>query len=344
MSTINDNINSIRNSLKDIRTVVNSKGAGIEEGDALNTWDEKIDNMPDVHVSGQNALNYSNLYYIRVVDKLTIPSHDENEAGYATTLSFRGEWQVLAKKIIIPRYYTSVSMTSYTQQDYYRGAEEVRIETEGPVYNINTMLANAALEKIDIPESTSVSNADFAGINATYQYGGFKKLTINMPKVTTLGLTSSSSTPTVAREVEYNANSVTTLSINSLSYTKPFYGCYGILNFPKVTTITNSVSNPIYGTVDATHIQKWILPALTSFTSSASSYYPWYSPNGGKVELWIGSDLATFTMSNSTVKSNFITAVTSGIIEFHIPSGDTTTKTTLNTFGIEDEYIHFDNA
>lgn len=334
MSDLNNNINSIRNSLKDIRTAVNSKGANIQEGDDLNTWDEKIGAMPDVHVYGPD--HSVNLFpsYIRLVDKLTVPIEDPDGNGYPVAIAPSQTLLASASEIVIPEHFTSCNFTNSAM--YYNKYAMNKVRYEGAsVSNLRYLLLNPQLEEIDLPNATTVGGLYYVGDASAAAVTPYRKVTINIDNYTGSIFQGSGASYNVEREIEINAPKVETISSLGSSTGSAFYGTYGKINLPGLKTLICG-SQLIYGT-GTNKTQRWDLSSLTSFTTSTSSNYPWYSPNGGHVDLYIGKDLATFTISNATTLTNFKTAITNGIVTIHIPSGDSTTKDTLDTAGIEYE-------
>lgn len=341
MSTINDNINSIRNSLKDIRTAVNSKGANIQEGDDLNTWDDKINAMPDVHVAS-GAYVYNNAYYplsMRVVDKFTMPTEDDEGHAYPTELSPYGmssAWGTLcpillsiAKEVTIPSYYTPFLLNgSWLNNEFGRAMMVEKLIMEG---DTNYMVHSNAYY---------VPGIGYQGINKRFKEAtwsnltrlcgfycyvnsdeaqNYPKLTLNFPKVTLMQAAASSAgfygdtTNGRYREIDFNFPELESIVLiaNGMNM---FSGSIGTINMPKLKSITGNYTWFKSSTTNKSYTM--LCPALETMTNTSFG-----STGNGGIKLYIGPNL-----------SNAVAAI--GNAEIHIPAGDSTTKMTLDTLGV----------
>lgn len=331
MSALQDNINSIRNSLKDIRTKLNSKGAGIVEGDDLNTWDDKINDMPNVTGSGIGAGSPLSLRWVCAVDKMTLPIQDQDGNSFSTSLTIgQGSSPMnalllsIAEELTVPSHYNSVSgfINSYSSEETPLKKLVVKGQTLTYISSLLQLknLTNIIFEG-DQAEITSYSMADRSG---------YPKRTLSMPNATKFYIQAGSSN-SYYYLMDINAPKVTKLTSGGQQIPNSCYffsDIAGTIKLDSLKDLTGGQSSSSwFVTVSgASNTQIWELPSLETYRGLTA----WKWENGrGTTKVYIGKNLSTFSPMDA---SNTTQWVVDGHLEFHIPVGDSTTKTTLDTF------------
>lgn len=341
MGRLQDNINSLRNSLKDIRTSLNSKGAGIVEGDDLDTWDNKINSMPNVQTS---VGSYGSSYiptWLRVVDKYEVPTIDNNGNAlnpyfldYTTTtynVYLASQMFGIAKEFTIPEYFSRQLLGNNVQFQNVDNANLEVLNHNGSVSIINPsgntwhkpeFIYFGKIKRfrvLNLNKITTIEGLTFT-INSN-EAQEYPKITINCKKVTSITTNSTGSrnllgdaTSGYYREIDWNFPELLTITMGSSSYNSLFANSTGIINMPKLKSITGNANWYKHNTADKYYTMK--CPVLETMSNT---YFG--SQGAGGIKLYIGPNL-----------SSAVAAI--GNAEIHIPDGDSTTKTTLDGLGI----------
>lgn len=338
MGRLQDNINSLRNSLKEIRTALNSRGAGIAEGDDLNTWDNKINNMPDVHTGVGSATNSYFPLYLKVVDKFEMPTKDneghslypyifdnDNATQYQNGLAY--QLLGIAKTVTIPTYFTRQCMRSGWVPEEVIGATVEVFNYNGVVAshnysgnayqypNFNRMGAIKNFRQLNINELETIDGLYFSILNNTSQNYG--KITVNCKKVKTMTNASNRSLGSDTadgncREIDWNFPEL--LSITLGYQNNLFASSTGVINMPKLESIVGNYNWYKSNTTGKFYTMK--CPSLRTMSNTNFG-----TQGNGGIKLYIGPNL-----------SSAVAAI--GNAEIHIPDGDSTTKTTLDGLGV----------
>lgn len=338
MGRLQDNINSLRNSLKEIRTALNSRGAGIVEGDNLDTWDNKINNMPDVHTGVGSATNNYYPLYLKVVDKFEMPTQDnEGHSLYPYIFDNQGATQYqnglasqllgIAKTVTIPSYFTRQCMRANWMPNEVIGATVEVFNHNGVVASHNysgnswqhpsftSMGAIKNLRQLNINKLETIDGFYFGIQNDTSQDYG--KITINCKKVKTMTSNSGRSlggdtTNGYCREIDWNFPEL--LSITLWYQNSLFANSTGVINMPKLESIVGN-----YNWNKSNTTGKFYTIKCPSLRTMSNTYFG--TQGNGGIKLYIGPNL-----------SSAVAAI--GNAEIHIPAGDSTTKTTLDGLGV----------
>lgn len=243
-----------------------------------------------------------------------------------------------AKKLIIPDHYTTwgekyQGPEGITSVDNDYACEEIQWNGEAQWggmpstgYYIGCL---GKLRILNMPDVTDTSGNTFP----LFVRGGSETepIILNIPKVKkitrcVLGQTANAGTTGIP--VECHFDSLISLSSTAVITYEGFgESTTGTIYFPVLTTLNNHINNVNYPLT-------LYMPSITSMGSGTTSGHLFRAVSNS-LNLYIGPNLATMNHADANSVAEKIKAgITAGYITVHIPAGESTTKTLLDSYGI----------
>lgn len=315
LDTVLDNERAIKGHLADIRDAAVDKGAVIPEGTDLALWASRIEAIPVDLIHWEQTNNQ--VSNIRTRNVVTIPEA-VNGIPMGTTLTFYTNdgvvrsLQSAARVVIIPEYYQAVNVEPnafISGYPLYINIEEIQYNGVGSFVWGRTM-NYGKLWRFTAENMTAEYTGHIGGRFADY-------IEINVPKAT--GCRMHGGTAENVVQAFWNVAGATQLGVGGY---QPDCGInwYGNVNAPLCATVDGlCVPNK------AGEKTVYTLPSLRTI----NQWTCWnHAGAAGSIEFYIGKELDT--INNTAV--GVLTSATN--ITIHIPAGDSTTKTTLDTYDI----------
>lgn len=324
---VNRKLEALGNSVTAIGNAADEKGATIDvETTPLDEWADAIRAIPVPTPVWEANASTNQLKNMHFQSSLTYPTQASDGTPLSTTFYPSADAARIGVQyfdtVIIPEYFTQVdviipSLSNYTPYAvkyleihatgsvnweytrYWENLQKIYCATRGTFY-LDIRPKNKLLTElggavvIDIPNATSI----YGPLWGREGSGEVDRFVINAPNVTIFPETTSSNV----------------------------FGRYwcGDNTFPKLKDIAGLTSNPNYtGYTNTIRVPK-LTKLSRYFMKNAVS-------GGGKLVLYVGPNL---TSIHSDPLGRIPTQIANGILEIHIPAGDSPTKTYLDTNGI----------
>lgn len=304
----------IKSNLKDIKDAVVEKGAVIPEGTDLNQWADRIRAIPVDLVEW--TISDDGVGQLRARDTITIPQAIEG-TPLSTTLKISGDalrtLVASCRRLVIPEYFQTVQNPQGFISGFpgYIALEEIEYGGTGAL-NWDYLYNYPNIWRVSAPNMTAAYNLHVGGRNA-------ERIVVDIPNAISATLLAGTGENPIP--CEWNVQSATTLGSGGYQPPVGRYW-YGTVEAPRCTTI-NGINQPDTGAT------VYKLPALTTL----GDWSFWYTAGTGTIDIYIGPSLTTIGTSNY---NNPTTQLINHADKFrvHIPAGDSTTKTTLDSAGI----------
>lgn len=324
---VNRKLEALGNSVTAIGVAADEKGADIDvETTPLDEWADAIRAIPvptPVWEANPDTNQLTKMYF---KTSLTYPTEASDGTPLSTTFNPSVDAQRIGlqffETVVVPEYFTQVSATGWGYQDSWLSfnVSTLEIHATGSVsWDILTNLEK--LQKVYCATNTAFN---------LYIRTRYKTLP-ELNKATVIDIPNATSITPSAWGVYWSAEKVDTFVVNAPKVTRIAGNGYqsdfgrdwcGDNTFPELTTI-NSLLNPRY----AGFTNTIRAPKLTTLESS----FMYNSSNPGKIVLYVGPNL---TSIHANPLGRMPDQITSGILEFHIPAGESATKTYLDSKGI----------
>lgn len=330
---VNRKLEALGNSVTAIGIAADAKGADIDvETTPLDEWADAIRAIPvptPVWEADPTTNQLTNMYF---QSSLTYPTQASDGTPLSTTFSpSASPLQVVGpryfEKVIVPEYFTQVSVDitgSYINDWLDYNVRSLEIHSTGDVtweyiwywenlqkvycatktaFKLSVRTRNKRLPElngatfIDIPNAPTIASETW-GVNWADSVASVDTVVVNAPKVT---------------------------KIESSDTYEPYFGNYwcGDNTFPELTTI-NSLLNPKFAGFTNTIRAPKLTTLGNNFIWSGTTH-------PGKVVLYVGPNL---TSIHQNPLNRIPAQITAGLLEFHIPAGESATKTYLDSKGI----------
>lgn len=326
---VNRKLEALGNSVTAIGIAARVKGADLDvDTTPLDEWADAISAIPipTPEWTADPTTNQLTTMYYKTA--LTYPTEASDGTPLSTTFSPSVTIQRLGlqyfEKIIVPEYFTQVSSggwgtisdwlafnvksleihstgdVSWQHSGYWEKLQKVYCATR-TAFGLSVRTRKKELPEldgatvIDLPNATSITSQDWGVYWSTELVDRF---VVNAPKVVT---------------------------IQSSDTYEPLFGVdwCGDNTFPELTTI-NTLLNPRYAGFTNTIRAPKLTTLGNNFIWSGTTHR-------GKVSLYVGPNL---TSIHNNPSNRMPTQITAGILEIHIPEGESATKAYLDSKGI----------
>lgn len=325
---VNRKLEALGNSVTAIGVASVEKGAPIDlETTPLDEWADAIRAIPVPTPVWEVNPDTNQLTKMHFQTSLTYPTAGSDGTPLSTSFSPSTETQRIGLQyfdaVVIPKHFTIVSAGGWGYMSDWQpfNVKSMEIHSTGNVsWDITKFLPY--LQKIYCATTTAFTLAVRTRYKTLPELN--ESTVIDIPNATSIASESWGVYWSAEKVDTFEVNAPKATSIGNAGY-EPEFGNFwcGDNTFPELTTIV-SLLNPRY----AGFTNTIRAPKLTTINNN----FIWSgTTHPGKVVLYVGPNL---TSIHNNPLNRIPTQITNGLLEFHIPAGESATKTYLDSKGI----------